>query len=233
MTLFTPGDWPSIKLVVFDVDGTLYAQRPVRLAMAMQLGAHLLTTFRLRDVKIIADYRRIREELGDSEIPDFEPELLSRVEAIHNVSPSTVAALIEEWIENRPLPHVAKARVSGIQPLISALSRSGRKTAAWSDYPVEGKLSGMGLEMDHGLHAGAKGLGKLKPSPDGLIRIMAHFGVTPAETLMVGDRAERDGEAATRAGTRCILRASKPVPGYTHFSDYTDALFQPILAETR
>ena len=40
---FQPSDWKDIRLVAFDVDGTLYRQRPLRLRMARdQIGrAHV------------------------------------------------------------------------------------------------------------------------------------------------------------------------------------------------
>src|SRR6185503_2964594 len=34
MTAFGPADWDGVRLVVFDVDGTLYRQRPLQLRMA-------------------------------------------------------------------------------------------------------------------------------------------------------------------------------------------------------
>ena len=36
-----PTDWASIRLVAFDVDGTLYRQRPLRLRMARDLAIHV------------------------------------------------------------------------------------------------------------------------------------------------------------------------------------------------
>ena len=40
---FQPSDWKDIRLVVFDVDGTLYRQRPLRLRMARDLVLHAVT----------------------------------------------------------------------------------------------------------------------------------------------------------------------------------------------
>ena len=49
--LFTPSDWDDIRLVVFDVDGTLYRQRPLRLRMAREI---LLYTLLKCDLNVIA-----------------------------------------------------------------------------------------------------------------------------------------------------------------------------------
>jgi hypothetical protein len=37
MTAFGPADWDGVGLVVFDVSGTLYRQRPLRLRMRRDL----------------------------------------------------------------------------------------------------------------------------------------------------------------------------------------------------
>jgi hypothetical protein len=37
MTAFGPADWDGVGLVVFDVNGTLYRQRPLRLRMRRDL----------------------------------------------------------------------------------------------------------------------------------------------------------------------------------------------------
>ena len=39
-------DWDCIDLVVFDVDGTLYDQRALRIRMAWELCLHTLSNFR-------------------------------------------------------------------------------------------------------------------------------------------------------------------------------------------
>ena len=41
--MFTPADWRDIRLVAFDVDGTLYSQRPLRLRMARDMVLHSVT----------------------------------------------------------------------------------------------------------------------------------------------------------------------------------------------
>ena len=46
---------------------------------------------------------------------------------------------------------------------------------------------------------------------------------------MIGDRADRDGAAARRAGVPVMLRSSRPVPGYLSFSRYDAPVFQPLL----
>ena len=40
--IFAASDWDTIRLVVFDIDGTLYRQRPLRLRMARDILAYTL-----------------------------------------------------------------------------------------------------------------------------------------------------------------------------------------------
>jgi FMN phosphatase YigB (HAD superfamily) len=53
-------------------------------------------------------------------------------------------------------------------------------------------------------------------------------GTAPAETVLIGDRQERDGEAARRAGCACLLRSDKPVPGAITFKRFDDPLFDGL-----
>ena len=73
-------------------------------------------------------------------------------------------------------------------------------------------------------------MGVLKPHPKGLEALMAAAGAGPHETVMIGDRAERDGLAARRAGTRVLLRSTRQIKGWRTFASYRDPLFSPFIA---
>src|SRR5262249_46716329 len=53
-------DWDGIKLVAFDVDGTLYWQRPLRLRMAGEMLLHALSSWSFETIAVLRTYRRIR-----------------------------------------------------------------------------------------------------------------------------------------------------------------------------
>jgi FMN phosphatase YigB (HAD superfamily) len=44
MSTVTPADWRDIRLVAFDVDGTLYKQRPLRLRMGRDMVLDTVAT---------------------------------------------------------------------------------------------------------------------------------------------------------------------------------------------
>lgn len=228
---FSGDDWAAIRLVVFDVDGTLYDQRPVRLAMARRLLLHSAARFSAKDLKALRVFRRLREQAAERALVDFEPVVIAEAAAAAGCTPERMAELVRDWIETRPLPLLRSARAEGVERLFSALRRSGRRVAVWSDHPVRDKLAALGLEADDSAGAVDPDLGRLKPDPAGLELLMRRAGVKPSQTLMIGDRADRDGGAARRAGVRVLLRSRKPIEGWTTFARYDDPVFAPVLAE--
>lgn len=223
-------DWPSVRLVVFDVDGTLYRQPPLRRRMALALLSHVATSGDVRLLRLLSDYRRERERLADAEVADFDATLAATIAARHGVDPATVTALVTDWIETRPLPYLRPHVVPGTVALFDGLRRSGRTIGVLSDYPATAKVAAMGLAGDIIAAAADPGIGIMKPHPRGLQFVMAAAGATPATTLMIGDRPERDGAAACRAGVPVLIRSPKPVAGWHCFADFNDPLFAPVRA---
>lgn len=223
-------DWSRIRLVAFDVDGTLYAQRPLRLRMAAALALHSLSSRSLRTFAVLRTYRLLREELGAAETSDFDRVLLREVARRHGLQPDAVANLVAEWMEERPLGALARCRYPAIDRLFDRVRRSGRTVGILSDYPARDKLAAMGLDAHYVVSAGEVGM--LKPHPRGLQRLMELAGTTPEETILIGDRLDRDAEAARRAGSACLLRSTKPVPGVGTFKRFDDPVFagldQPV-----
>jgi len=223
-------DWAAVKLVVFDLDGTLYEQRPVRLGMAGDLLLHSLRTRSLRDFQLVRAYRKLREELAEAGEPSFMDALHAQLGARHRRAPHEVAALAEEWLERRPLKRLLGARIAGADALFTALRRSGRKVGVWSDYPVAHKLASLGLEADYVCAATDPEIARLKPDPTGLLRMLEQANVRPHEALMIGDRPERDGEAAARACVPFLLRTRKSIAEHHCAADFQDPLFGAVLS---
>jgi putative hydrolase of the HAD superfamily len=216
-------DWQRVSLVVFDVDGTLYEQRSLRLAMARELLSHTLRTRSLREWRVLAAYRTLRERLACDEVPDFEPALLTQTAQRCGLPPAMVAALAAEWLEQRPLPHLPGCRCDGVTELFQRLRTRGKRIAILSDYPAQAKLRALGLDADIIVCAGEAGI--LKPHPRGLQQVMALAGVAAAATVMIGDRPERDGAAARRSGVPALIKSHRPLPGWPTFASYRDPLF--------
>ena len=225
-----PLDWDNMHFVVFDVDGTLYRQRPLRIRMARDLLLYTLLKRDLNVIAVLARYRRIRERLGDEQVIDFERALITQTATATANSPDSVRSIVSEWVERRPLGDLAACRYPGLPRLFSGLRRSGKSIGILSDYPAEAKLEALGLTADHVVFAGDESIGILKPHPRGLESLIAAAGVKPHETVVIGDRVDRDGLVARRVGTQALIRSSKPIEGWQTFARFDDALFAPVLA---
>ncbi|WP_128255563.1 HAD family hydrolase [Falsirhodobacter deserti] len=198
------------RLVIFDVDGTLYDQSRLRRAMAMRLLSHIALSGRVSTLKALKAYRHAREATADAESADFESEALAAAARAGRMDPARARELVNDWMQQRPLPLLGRCRYDGVAELFARLRAQGTVIGVLSDYPAEAKLKAMGLEADAIAFAGGPGVPLQKPHPDGLHHLMKVTNALPAETILIGDRDERDGEAARRAGIDVLIRADRP-----------------------
>ena len=221
--------WRGVKLAVFDVDGTLYDQKSMRLAMAAQLVMASALRGDLATPRILSAYRKMREDLAEAGTADFEAKLELSLAERFGRTPQSIRATVQEWMHRRPLPFLRRARYPGVDLLFDQLRRSGRSIAILSDYPATAKVQHLGLEADLVVAAGDEGVPCMKPNPAGLLRVMKAMGAEPAQTVMIGDRPERDGEIGAQAGVAAYIRSSKPIAGSTCFQSFHELL--PVPAE--
>jgi len=222
-------DWEDLRLVAFDVDGTLYDQGVLRRAMAWELLAFCARRATLGPLRILRTYRNRREAMAEAETQGFDPLLMADVARQCACSESVVAETVAEWIGRRPLPRLSGCRYPGLIELFAALKRRGKIVGILSDYPARDKLAALGLGADIVVSATDEAVGVLKPHPRGLEALMRRAGVAPSQTLLIGDRRERDGEAARRAGAFSLIRSGQAAPGV--FVRYHDAVFAPVLRD--
>ena len=226
-----PLDWNTIDLVVFDVDGTLYDQRQLRIGMLRQLLGHAWQTRSLDTLLTLRTFRRVREALGDQAGSVFMELQYAQTANWHGKTPAAVRALTDEWMEQRPLPLLAACRYAHVAEVFAGLQAAGKRVAAFSDYPAVAKLAALKLRADVVVCATDADIGRLKPDPAGLLAILKQTRVAPARALMIGDRFDRDAAAAARAGMRALIRSRQAHPQWATFQSYDDAVFQPLLAE--
>lgn len=218
-------NWNEIRLVVLNVDGTLYDQRGLRLRMLQEMLLAVARTRGIGFIRILRAYRRIREQLGDSLQEDFERELAMRTAAAVGCTEEQVRSTAEEWLEYRPLRHLIHYRYPHLPELFQRLRRHGKAIGIFSDYPARRKLDALGLDADLIVCATDEDVRVLKPHAKGLHLIMSRAAVNPADTIMIGDRPERDGLAAQAANVRALIRSRKPLNGWQTFGRYDGPLF--------
>ena len=122
----------------------------------------------------------------------------------------------------------APAVIQDYPNCLLACVEKGKSIGILSDYPVNAKLIALGLTANYMVFAGDEGIGLLKPHPRGLESLIAAAGVKAHETVLIGDRADRDGLVARRAGAWALIRSSRPIKGWQTFSRFDDALFAPF-----
>lgn len=209
------------RLIVFDVDGTLYDQRRLRRRMALELLKHLAwSPAGRRKIRILQVFRRTRETLAEQEAENITMRQYEDPAGELGISADEVRAVSQEWIDQRPLPFLAKCAEPGVAEFFLGLRRAGRMIAVLSDYPALDKLDAMKLSADLVVSASDPGVGRLKPHPRGLEVLLERSQVSPADALFIGDRLERDGLCARRCEVPFLLKAGRQAGSIEGFGSY-------------
>ncbi len=199
-------NWSDIDAVIFDVDGTLYDQPRLRAIMARKLLFQVLKKpWSWPEIRLLKDFRALRERLAHEPDIDLAQEQYQRIAAKHGVEPARVRAVVEKWMQRAPLPHLAACRRPGVRSFFRELAQRGIGIGVFSDYPARDKLSAMDLSAQVVICADDPQVNQLKPNPKGLLAVARELGAQPRRCLYIGDRAELDGEAAHRAGMACLI----------------------------
>lgn len=216
------------QAVLFDLDGTLYDQRPLRKAM---LGELARSPFRgplraLRMARRLKLFRLMREdlrELGDT-ARSLDNEQYERPAEALGEEPSLMRATVTEWMYERPLPYLRSAAWPSLRGTLETLRGAGLRLGCFSDYPPASKLRALGVDdlFDVAIGATDVDVNAFKPHPRGFLVGAEKLGHDPAEVTYVGDRVDVDAMGAQAAGMHCVILAGgvhgqDPVPaGCTH-----------------
>lgn len=223
-------DWSEIHLVVFDMDGTLYDQRRLRLRMLAALIGASLRSGSIDVPLTLREFRRSREALAIAPDLDFLVAQYAIPAARRGCGAEAVRSLVVEWMEERPLRHLASCRRPGIDRLFGSLREMGKRIGILSDYPASAKLDALGLSADFIVSSTDVDVAKPKPDPAGLQKLMRLAQVDPAHTLMIGDRIDRDGEVASRSNVLAWILTPRAEPQANCFRSFLDPVFDPLLA---
>jgi HAD superfamily hydrolase (TIGR01509 family) len=190
-----------------DLDGTLYAQRWVRLAMAGELmffgwsAVRTLRRFRREHEALREEFAAGQELAGTHESP-YRAQLERTASSLGH-SHERVERHVTEWMQERPGKWLKRFARGALLAELAQFRAVGGRTALVSDYPAERKLAALGVRslfevvVANGEQNGPR---RLKPHPEGFLRAAEQLAVPPERCLVIGDRADADGEAARRAG---------------------------------
>jgi FMN phosphatase YigB (HAD superfamily) len=228
------------KAVVFDIDGTLYRQAPLRRAMFVRLlSAYAMRpVLGWRTITALRAYRGAQEQLRGNVRGDVAGAQLRFASERARMDPGFVSACVERWMEREPLTILPRYIQPGLVEFLENCRARGVRLAALSDYPGDAKLRALGIArlFDAAFCAQAPEIGAFKPNPRGLLFAIERLSASPDEVLYVGDRADVDATAAHAAGVACVILARNPAKPtasstYSEMPSYAD-LHQALFRET-
>ncbi len=196
----------NLKAIIFDVDGTLYNQKRLYLYMICDFLKYFIWhPHRVKELKIIRDFRKSREINHRENVENLEAMQYIWAARTSNVSPERVREVISKWMFERPLKYLRLCRRSGVKELFSYLQENNLLIGIFSDYPVSEKIKALELFFNMDVCATDKNINRLKPDPKGLLALSKKMDVPVESCLFIGDRDEKDGECARRAGMPYLI----------------------------
>jgi FMN phosphatase YigB (HAD superfamily) len=225
----------GIKGIVFDVDGTLYYQWPVRIYVVSRLVAsHLFDLPRLlRVLKVMRRYREIQESLRspDEGAQGGPGRQLALTSETTGEPASFVEEVVGEWMEREPLPVLRYFMRAGSDGFIRDAHARGYKVGAYSDYPCLAKLEWMNVASYFSCAVSSfdRDVCAFKPHKKGFLVCADRLGLKPGEILYIGDRDNVDGAGAEQSGMRVALVGrglgrSRRYPRYGSFATLRKAI---------
>lgn len=202
------------KLIIFDMDGTLYFQRPLQIHMALKMVLSCLKPGGLSEVMTVLKFRKLREHwdtLADKDTISQTDVNMDNAQYAHlsaqtGIPTETIAKAVQKWIYDEPLNIICNYRDHALFEIIKKYHLSEKQVVIYSDYPAIDKRDALKLPAIPCFYGGQKEISCMKPDPKGLTYIMSVYGITdPSEVLMVGDRQSKDGHAAISADTDYLI----------------------------
>ncbi|MCE0733304.1 phosphoglycolate phosphatase [Halomonas sp. G15] len=202
----------DIRLVAFDLDGTLIDSVP-ELAVAVDMT---LSELGLPE----AGERKARLWVGNGALKLVERALADALGEAP--SPQRLEPAHQRFLYHYGRDVGARTRLyPGVRECLDALRERGLSLALVTNKPhafIAPLLEGVGLDAHFALCLGGDSLPDKKPHPAPLLHVAAHFDVSPAACLMVGD-SRHDVAAGKAAGFRTLA-----VPyGYNHGEPVRDS----------
>jgi FMN phosphatase YigB (HAD superfamily) len=183
----------DIKLVSWDVDGTMYSLRKARAQLRREFLKRILTGKALSACRELMLMRSHRAEI----------ETARKGGGKLSVARSAEVSEIEERWYGAAIGRIGPMR--GLREVISFLQSRQIPQVIVSDYAAGYKLQSLEVINQFAAIYVGEELGFVKPSPVLFERVSVDFSIPFSSILHLGDRSDTDGAAATAAGCRCLI----------------------------
>lgn len=187
----------NCEAVIFDLDGTLYNKKRIALNMMIKLW---------KTIPVLQKANRARKEFKGRDFhtgEEFHHSFYANIAEDHVLPEKSV----EIWYQKTFYPvfiNTLKRKYKARKDINKFLKELSEKMplAVLSDYAfVKERLRALDISDEiFTVIASSEEFGVLKPSSRPLLNMAEELGVSPKKVLVVGDRADTDGEAAQLAG---------------------------------
>ncbi|MCQ2610515.1 MAG: HAD family hydrolase [Treponema sp.] len=209
----------NIKVVAFDIDGTLYPQW----TFYARMWPHFL-----KYIRTFYHFGRVRVQLRKTApLPDFfKYQITLMAERLGCSFEKAERKLNRAVYEGLPKYFKHVKPYDGVRETFAALKEAGYKVAILSDFPPSQKGDLWGLLPYCDYVKGSEEIGALKPSKYAFGSFAKELGVDPSQILYVGNHKKYDVLGAKNAGFKTALRISKNARPYEeadiNFSSYKE-----------
>ncbi len=189
------------RVAIFDVDGTLYDQKKLRMIMAIRLIVYYLMHIScISELKGIFYYRKLREKSEYKDLDDTKRIEMAACKA--GCAFEDLSNAIDRWMYKNPLDLIKRFKNDKAIEYMKSLAKEGYKIAIYSDYPAEDKLVILGINVDFIFCPGKDAFFELKPSEKMMKYIVDKTDADTGNMIFVGDRDEKDGASARIIGAK-------------------------------
>ncbi len=191
----------DIEAVIFDLDGTLYIPKWLKLKSVLHCFPHIWT------LKTIQDVRKKMRGIDYGSKEELHRNLFQKVSSQNGKTTRKVSEIyIDRFCKGQITLLKGYKPRAGLSTILEKLKSSNVKLVLLSDYPyVKERIESLGIDSNlFQLITDSESYGALKPSARVILDIADKLNIPSEKILIVGDRDDTDGEASRQAKTHFI-----------------------------
>jgi FMN phosphatase YigB (HAD superfamily) len=161
----------NTKLLILDLDGTLYYQTPVRIFNFLKILLFLIfLPSTVTEIRILRRYRSLREIFSEQLKPIAD--VVDIISADVGMSPEEIRRIRDKWMVNKQANFIRMARRRWLLKKVKKLQKLGINIAILSDYPINHKISRLNLYPEYIVCSEQENVKYAKPHPNGILEVL-------------------------------------------------------------